>query len=373
MHKKKMIFDLGELFCGPGGLALGASRAKVETTDTVYSISHKWANDYDEDSCATYRRNICPGRPETVIYDDVRKLNLLSLPRIDAFAYGFPCNDFSLVGKQKGFHGEYGPLYTYGLTILNHSKPKFFIAENVGGIASANNGFAFKKILHDLKEAGRGYQLTAHLYKCEEYGVPQFRHRMIIVGIDKKLGLVYKVPAPTTKDRHITAKEAIENPFIGPDAFNNAKTAQSAIVVERLKYIKPGQNAWTANLPESLKLNVKGAKLSQIYRRLHPDKPSYTLTGSGGGGTHGYHWSEPRALTNRERARIQSFPDDFIFEGSKESVRRQIGMVVPPKISAEIFKAVLKTFAGIEYPFVNENINIHMDLFEEELLQKAVL
>ena len=104
-----------------------------------------------------------------------------------------------------------------------------------------------------------------------------------------------------------------------------------------------------------MRLNVKGAKLSQIYKRLNPDKPAYTLTGSGGGGTHGYHWKENRALTNRERARLQTFPDSFIFEGSKESVRRQIGMAVPPKLAKIVFTAILKTFAGIKYPTVPAN------------------
>jgi DNA (cytosine-5)-methyltransferase 1 len=82
-------------------------------------------------------------------------------------------------------------------------------------------------------------------------------------------------------------------------------------------------------LPKELELNVKGAKISQIYKRLHPEKPSYTVTGSGGGGTHVYHWKENRALTNRERARLQTFPDNFIFHGSKESVRKQIGILKP--------------------------------------------
>ena len=94
-------------------------------------------------------------------------------------------------------------------------------------------------------------------------------------------------------------------------------TRQSKNVVERLKYIKPGQNAWNANLPEHLKLNVPKTKLSHIYKRLEKNEPAYTLTGSGGGGTHMYHWKENRALTNRERARIQSFPDYFNFSGSK--------------------------------------------------------
>ena len=123
-----------------------------------------------------------------------------------------------------------------------------------------------------------------------------------------------------------------------------------------MKYIKPGENAFTANLPEELKIKTR-TKISQIYKRLDPDKPSYTITGSGGGGTHVYHWSENRALTNRERARIQTFPDDFVFEGSKESVRKQIGMAVPAQGAKIIFEAVLKTFAGIEYPSVASSIS----------------
>ena len=131
---------------------------------------------------------------------------------------------------------------------------------------------------------------------------------------------------------------------------------QSATVVERLKYIKAGNNIWQTDLPEHLRLNVKGAKLSQIYKRLDPNKPSYTITGSGGGGTHGYHYKEHRALTNRERARIQTFPDDFVFIGKNDSVRRQIGMAVPPKGIQIIFESVLKSFAKIEYDSIDASI-----------------
>ena len=97
--------------------------------------------------------------------------------------------------------------------------------------------------------------------------------------------------------------------------------------------------------------------MSQIYKRLDQNKPSYTITGSGGGGTHGYHWDEPRALTNRERARIQTFPDDFVFEGSKEEVRKQIGMAVPPRAAKIIIEAILKTFAGVPYKWAEPTIN----------------
>ena len=126
---------------------------------------------------------------------------------------------------------------------------------------------------------------------------------------------------------------------------------------ERLEHILPGQNAFTANLPEHLQLHVRGAKISQIYKRLDPNKPAYTVTGSGGGGTHIYHWAEPRALTNRERARLQTFPDNYVFEGSKESVRKQIGMAVPCQGARIIFEAILRTFAGIEYDYVEPNLN----------------
>ena len=344
-----MKFRLGELFCGPGGLAWGAMNAKI--ADPKFRIVHQWANDYDQDTCNTYIYNICPNEEDSVICGDVRKLDIDTLKEIDALAFGFPCNDFSVVGEQKGFDGTFGPLYTYGVKVLKKHKPMWFLAENVGGLKSANDGRAFEKIQEDLKAAG--YRIYPHLYKFEEYGIPQARHRVIIIGIREDLPYEFKVPSPALyKGVDNSCKTAIEVPPIAADAFNNELTKQNAKVVERLSYIKPGENAFTANLPEHLQLNVKGAKISQIYKRLDPSKPAYTVTGSGGGGTHIYHYSEPRALTNRERARLQTFPDDYFFQGSKESVRKQIGMAVPCKGAKIIFEAVLKTFAGIEYDSV---------------------
>lgn len=113
-------------------------------------------------------------------------------------------------------------------------------------------------------------------------------------------------------------------------------------------------------MPPELRLNVKGARLSQIYWELDPNKPAYTVTGSGGGGTHIYHWSENRPLTNRERARLQTFPDDFVFLGSKESVRKQIGMAVPCDGAQLILEALLKTIEGQEY----ENVSPSVGFFE---------
>ena len=258
-----------------------------------------------------------------------------------------------MVGEQLGFKGQFGPLYTYGISVLLNYKPKWFLAENVGGIKSANSGIAFKRIQEDMINAG--YKIYPHLYKFEEYGIPQARHRVIIIGIREDLPYTFNIPSPALYKMK-TCKEAIENPPIPDNAANNEATKQSKQVVERLKYIKPGENAFTANIPEELQLKVKGAKISQIYKRLDPNKPAYTITGSGGGGTHVYHWSENRALTNRERARLQTFPDDFVFEGSKESVRKQIGMAVPAQGAKIIFEAVLKTFAGIPYDYVEPSL-----------------
>lgn len=348
-----MIFRLGELFCGPGGLAWGATNATIE--DPSFKIVHAWANDYDGNTCQTYRRNICPDAPETVHHADVRKFDLTNLGPIDAFAFGFPCNDYSVVGEQKGMDGDFGPLYSYGVKVLKLYRPKWFLAENVGGLRNANEGKAFSKILDEMRAAG--YKLYPNLYKFETYGLPQARHRIIIVGIRDDLDVEFKIPSNEPyANVDNSCKTAIEVPPIASGAPNNELTKQSATVVERLGYIKPGQNAFTAELPDHLKLNVSGAKISQIYKRLDPTKPAYTVTGSGGGGTHIYHWSEPRALTNRERARLQTFPDDFVFEGSKESVRKQIGMAVPCKGAQIIFEAILKTFAGIPYESMPANI-----------------
>ncbi|GJQ60979.1 MAG: cytosine-specific methyltransferase [Melioribacteraceae bacterium] len=394
---KNNTFLLGELFCGPGGLALGAKLAVPQTSKNgqTFSISQSWGVDKDENAIATYNTN---NLGEGVISDaisfveskndgDVKNLNAFN--NISALAFGFPCNDFSLVGEQKGFQGAFGNLYKAGVIAIEKTNPDWFIAENVSGIHSANSGKAFQKILSELNKSGKyGYELTVHLYKFENYGIPQYRHRYIIVGIRKNHRLKFKVPAPTHLNSHITAKQKLSEPCELP-LYNNETTKQSKNVVERLNFIPPWENAWyldkllkltknerTAELSKipwynnkikhmldeeivnniiNCKLNCTKARMSHIYKRLHPNKPSYTITGSGGGGTHVYHWEEPRALTNRERARLQGFPDSFVFKGSKEQVRKQIGMAVPPLGAKIIFEAILKLFSGITYPFVEES------------------
>lgn len=360
----KTHFRLGELFCGPGGIAWGAKNAQCEKDGKSFYITHAWANDYDYDTCCTYSHNICNtpinerGKLDkldaSVYCEDVRQFDLSKLSSIDALAFGFPCNDYSDVGEKKGLNGTYGPLYSYGIKALTRFQPDWFIAENVGGLKNDNEGKTFTKILHEMQNAG--YVLYPHLYQFEDYGIPQSRHRIIIVGIRKDIKVEYRVPSPALyKGIDNSCRTAITVPPIADDAFNNELTRQSEAVVARLSFIRPGENAFTADLPEHLRLNVAGAKISQVYKRLDPTKPAYTVTGSGGGGTHIYHWEEPRALTNRERARLQTFPDTYRFIGSKEGVRKQIGMAVPCAGAKIIFEAILKCFAGISYPSIECN------------------
>ena len=236
------MFHLGELFCGPGGLAWGALQANVSDRPDL-KIKHAWANDFDEDTCITYRRNISPKDPESVICEDVHNLDLLGDFRIlqrpfDAFAFGFPCNDFSQVGERKGLSGKYGPLYTYGLRALHSYQPLWFLAENVSGLTTANDG----------------YHVYPHLYEFEKYGIPQARHRIIIVGIreDQKDAtgkpLQFFPPVPTTprEQDYKTCKEALEKPPIRPDAYNNEPAKITERVRKRMMLIGEGENAFNA-------------------------------------------------------------------------------------------------------------------------------
>lgn len=178
-----MIFRLGELFCGAGGMALGAISARIDDPD--FRIVHAWGNDIDSDACSTYVNNICPDDPESVICKDVKDLDISSLGDIDGFAFGFPCNDFSLLGDKNGISGKYGGLYSYGIKVLKTHQPMWFVAENVNGLKSADGGLTFEIIKKDMINAG--YRIYPHLYKAEQYGIPQTRHRIIVVGIRNDL------------------------------------------------------------------------------------------------------------------------------------------------------------------------------------------
>lgn len=390
-----MHFKLGELFCGPGGMAVASTLvAPVKSRrHETFSLSHSWGVDYAPYAIETFRNNL--GEQNGICMDawEFVKTQLTPDRKVNALAFGFPCNSFSQVGERKGIHDEqFGDLYRTGIAVLKAYNPIWFVAENVSGIKGHDAGKQFKHILSELANAGKGYDVVAHLYKFEEYGVPQARHRYVIVGIRHDIAtkekLKFRPPAPT----HGKGRK----PFVTAEmALNKVKdkgrfTRQSENVVWRLKFTPPGENAWKLDelvnpeiypdekllkyleaIPwygtdikplggvheirkkiDEVRLKCKSARMSHIYRRLEADKPAYTITGSGGGGTHVYHWCEHRALTNAERAALQSFPTTFKFSGTPEQVRRQIGMAVPTLGARQIFQAILKTFAKVEYDYV---------------------
>lgn len=393
---KKLTF--GEFFSGPGGMSLGAIMANVGL-GSDYSMTSMFAVDYDPDACMTYHANIhgekgllhrqsaegndIPGinleQPEgvpLVLNADVRDVNPKNLHDVDAFLFGFPCNDFSNAGERKGLDGSFGQLYKEGMKLIEEKRPMFFVAENVSGLLHANNYGAFIEIMTELqfeklREEGHNYIITPHLYKFEEYGVPQTRHRIIVVGIRADIAAEvgckrFQPPAPTHLGKFVPVGEILDevaNPY--PDGvWNNEDKKINAIVKERLEKTNPGENIWEAmkrsDFPEHLKIKATKTCISSIYKILDPTKPAYTVVGSGGGGTHMYHW-EGRVTTDRERARIQTFPDGYNFHGGPTAVRRQIGMAVPPDGAKVIIQAVLKTLNGETYDSVPPNLDQEMD------------
>lgn len=342
-----MTLRVGEMFSGPGGIGVALNW----TRHSGMSFEHVWAVDYDADTCRTYRTNVLRHCPDAAcICEDVRKLDIDALPKADGFLY-----DVNIARETRSRHGNFEGLHTYGVKYIDRVNPLFFFAEIIPGLSSTNEETAFKRILSALNRAGvHGYDITAHLYKFEEYGVPQTRHRRILIGLRGDLGLRFQVPKPSGIVK--TSEEALA--FIPSDAANHEVSKQTATVVERLKYIREGENFRQAEerMPEHLRLDGKGADLSRLYRRLDSTKPSPAVNGSGGGGTRLYHWRENRALTNREQARLQTFPDDFVFCGSKGSVRKQIGMAIPCEGARVILEALLKTLTGETYESLDPSV-----------------
>ena len=152
----EVIYRMGELFCGPGGIAYGA----LHTDVPGQKIVHAWENDFDYDTCQTYIHNICPESPNSVINGDVRCLDFDKLSPIDALSFGFPCNDYSIVGKKKGLEGEYGPLFEYGAKALEKFQPRWFLAENVNGLKADTKAFSI--IMNRFKDCG--YDLYPNIY-----------------------------------------------------------------------------------------------------------------------------------------------------------------------------------------------------------------
>ena len=339
MRSNNKKYRVISLFTGCGGLDLGFVNAGFEVV---------WANDIDHAACETYRRNF----GEHIYEGDIANFDIDAIPDGDIVIGGFPCQDFSVVSKQGGIETKRGNLYKFFVNVVERKQPLAFVAENVRGLLTANGGKAIEQIKKDFEACGKGYTLHAKVYNFANYGVPQLRHRLVMVGIRKDLKREFIPPDPThTSNNYVTAEQAFKG--VENAKFNNEKTKIRQKTADMLSQIPEGGN-FTAIKDPKLMLNVR-LPLSLIYRRLNRNKPSTTIVACGGGGTWGYHYEEPRPLTNRERARIQSFPDDFIFEGSNTEVRKQIGNAVPPLGIERIAERLLETLNTEGNLSANEN------------------
>lgn len=315
------------LFAGCGGLDLGFTQEDFEII---------WANDYNHWACETYKKNF----GDHVVEGDITKVDIKKIPKADIILGGFPCQDFSTLWKRGGITTERGNLYRYFVDIVKKVEPKIFIAENVRGLLSANKGQAIERIAEDFAKTGKhGYDVHVYPINFADYGAPQLRKRVLIIGVNKKYKQHFNLPKPThDESTWVSSKTALKS--VEKALYNNEHQNITPKTKEMLGLIPAGGNF--TSIPKTHRLYVKGM-ISHVYRRLHPDKPSTTIIAGGGGGTWGYHYDEPRPLTNRERARLFGYPDDFVFEGSITEVRRQIGNSVPPVGIRPIAKA-LKDF-----------------------------
>lgn len=311
------------LFAGCGGMDLGFKQAGYEIL---------WANDFNEFAGQTYRRNF----GDHIEVGPIEEVDFKKVPKADLVIGGFPCQDFSMISKRGGLETERGNLYTYFVSAVKTIKPKIFVAENVKGLLTANKGEAIRRIVADFEKLG--YRVHYKVYNFADYGVAQLRERVLIVGVRSDLDYDFIPPKPShTKEQYVSSGEALRNVEQVPH--NNEKLNIKDRTRQLLELIPEGQN-FTA-IPKEHPLYVKGM-ISHVYKRLDRNKPSTTIIAGGGGGTWGYHFSEPRPLTNRERARLFGYPDDFIFMGTTTEVRRQIGNSVPP-LAAKVFaKHILK-------------------------------
>lgn len=321
MEKKKKIITVGSLFAGCGGMDLGFKQAGFKIV---------WANDNDHWACETYRKNF----GSHIVEGDVAKLDFDALKKCDVILGGFPCQDFSMISKRHGLKTERGNLYRHFVRSVASRKPKVFVAENVKGLLYSNGGKAIDQIKSDFAKVG--YRIQTHLVNFANYGAPQLRERVLIIGTRADLKIEFVMPKQTHDMKTwVTAKEALKD--VENAKYNNEPIGIRNETIEKLKLIRPGGNF--SDVPKDSPYYTKGM-ISHVYRRLHPDKPSMTVIAGGGGGTWGYHYSEPRPLTNRERARLFGYPDDFEFLGSHIEVRRQIGNSVPPVAIKVVAKAI---------------------------------
>lgn len=293
------------LFSGAGGLDLGM----IQSGNNIV-----WANDIDADAVQTYRMNI--GRH--IVHDDIKNIAIEEIPDCDVVIGGFPCQGFSLANLRREVDDERNQLYRFFCDVVARKQPRYFIAENVKGILSIGGGEVIKYILASFENLG--YHVHLHKVNMADYGVPQMRQRVIIIGErrDVYANIRFEFPQPTHSERGmlepwVSIEQAISHypdPDMPNDVPNHIYSAYKVVYRD-----------FTA------------------HRKTEPHKPSPTILarGNGKGGVCAIpHYNGNRRLTVRESAAVQTFPDDFVFYGSKTSCYRQIGNAVPPMFSRKL-------------------------------------
>lgn len=317
-NKSNMTFV--DLFCGAGGLSKGLEMAGLEGICGL---------DFFKEACMTYNRNfshpfvngdIKDPNNKKLFYETVRKQ--LNGRKLNIVAGGFPCQGFSMAGNRI-VDDPRNSLYKELIEIVQELQPEFVICENVKGLRTMLNGFVEKKIIEDFKAIG--YDMNVTTLCAADYYTPQKRERVIFIG--NRIGVKNYHPKPIlSADEYITTGQAIgdlmEHP-VDPE-FNHVPTVHREDMQKRIMETPEGTSLY------------KG--YSDAWKKCPWNEPSCTIKENHGGVN--LHPKLPRVLTAREMARLQSFPDDFIFEGKKNKQLVQIGNAVPPLLGKAIGLAI---------------------------------
>lgn len=324
-----------ELFAGAGGMALGLEKAGLKSV---------LLNEIDAHACKTLRIN----RPEwNVVEGDVSQVDFTPYrDTVDVLAGGFPCQAFSYAGKKLGFEDTRGTLFFEFARAVKEINPKVLLAENVRGLLNHDDGRTLETIKNIITDLG--YTLfEPRVLKAIFYKVPQKRERLIIVAVRNDLANDIDYEWPSSYNKILTLKDALKKgELYDTDVPESDGQKYPKRKAEILSMVPPG--GYWRDLPEDiqkeymLKSFYLGGGKTGMARRLSWDEPSLTLTcAPAQKQTERCHPEETRPLTVREYARIQTFPDDWVFEGPMSAKYKQIGNAVPVNLSFAIGKSVV--------------------------------
>lgn len=321
------------LFSGSGGLDLGfLATGKFEII---------YANDFNKQACKTYSHNI----GEHIVCDDIA--NIKDLESADVIIGGPPCQGFSLANPSRSFEDPRNHLFKEYARLLKEVKPKLFLMENVSGMVTMQKGKVFEIIKKELSSCG--YTLYSKLLNSKDYGVPQSRKRIIIIGVKDGIGKSFTFPSPThSEDNYVGVGNALFDLPIDDKNPNHLVGKLTKLNLERIKCIPEGGSM--KDCPPNLQNN---SDLNRSMRRLHRNKPSYTIVHNNC--DHYYHPTENRRITIREMARIQGYDDSYIFFGSKSEQSKQVGNSVPVGLAKALAKSIYKFMLNNQIICVNEN------------------